>query len=664
MRKFSSRIAVAAALSVLRLMPAHAAALVDQVTLVADSAVAGNPMPAPHTFTVMTAGSYTVTLTDLGVPAVLSSLQLDVASSTASAVAFSAAGSRTVTLQPGTYTAQALAVAASGSYGGSFSVQVVPQGGGTALLSFEDAVGLPPAATPTGQSTLQTQFTIAQAGSYQLTLTDDVFPAPLSSLQLIAIPNGVANPMPVFLLTAAGPATSAMLDAGTYDLIVVAQANSSTPAGLYSVLISGGPGNATALATTQPVGQLTAATTIAVPRAETVSLLVTDLATPKTLASLQGAVAQGATVLTQFTNPGPTTVTAAAGNAQLLIWAQPDVSAGQGSYGVYAYDSASTLVDVAEPVLDATHVGYAFSTRLASAGGYQLNLNDFSLPQAFGALSAVVAQKAAILTTAGGAAGSASAATLSAQAGTVNIVVFPVLAASGDNALFGVSLVTQPAGAIEFQATQGVGASFSSQTVQIPSVGPYVADLVDLGFPASLASLSLIVTSGQSVASEVTGAGKGAFTVTTPGTYVLNVLAQVGSAVNYGSYGLDLAAGVAPAVTLTSSASSVSSGQSVTLTWNATNASSCTASAAPSDSAWSGTLATSGSQSSGALTAATTFSLSCVGDGVTTTATASVSISASSGSHGGGGGLTISTLLALFGALMLRRGFNGWRYRE
>jgi hypothetical protein len=75
-------------------------------------------------------------------------------------------------------------------------------------------------------------------------------------------------------------------------------------------------------------------------------------------------------------------------------------------------------------------------------------------------------------------------------------------------------------------------------------------------------------------------------------------------------------------------------------------------------------LATSGSQSSGALTAATTFSLSCVGDGVTTTASTSVSISSTSGGHGGGGGFTFSTLLALLGALMLRRGFNGWRYRE
>jgi hypothetical protein len=659
MRNSSSRIAIAAALSVLRLLPAHAAALVDQVTLVANSTVAANPVPAARKFSVATAGSYTVTLTDLGVPSALSSLQLEIASSTASAVSFSAAGSKTVTLQPGTYTAQALAVAGSGAYGGSFSVQVVPQGGGSALLSFEDAVGLPPAASPAGQSTLQTQFTISQAGSYQLTLTDDVFPAPLSSLQLIAIQSGVANPTPVFLLTAAGPASSATLDAGTYDLFVVAEANSSTPAGLYSVLISGGPANATVLATTQPVGQLTAATPIAVPRAESISLLVADLATPSALASLQGAVTQGATVLTQFSSPGPTTVSAAAGNAQLLIWAQPDAGTGQGSYGAYAYDSSSTLVDVAEPVVDSTHVGYAFSSRLATAGSYQLNLNDFSLPQAFGALSAVVAQRAAILTTAGGAAGSASTATLSPQAGTVNIVVLPVLAASGDNGLFGVSLATQSTGAIAFQATQGVGALFSSQTVQIPSAGPYVADLVDLGFPASLGSLSLIVTSGQSVVSEITGAGKGAFTVTTPGTYVLNVLAQVGSAADYGMYGLELAAGVAPTVTLTASASSVSSGQGVTLTWSSTNASSCTASATPAVSGWSGTLATSGSQTSGALTAATTFSLSCEGDGVTTTATASVSIGAASGSHGGGGGFTTSTLLALlvmtFGTLRRRQ---------
>src|SRR5581483_11312629 len=67
-----------------------------------------------------------------------------------------------------------------------------------------------------------------------------------------------------------------------------------------------------------------------------------------------------------------------------------------------------------------------------------------------------------------------------------------------------------------------------------------------------------------------------------------------------------------PTVSLTAASTAVSSGGSPTLTWSSTNASSCTASGG-----WSGSLATSGSKSTGSLTAATTFSLTCTGAGGT-----------------------------------------------
>ncbi len=65
-----------------------------------------------------------------------------------------------------------------------------------------------------------------------------------------------------------------------------------------------------------------------------------------------------------------------------------------------------------------------------------------------------------------------------------------------------------------------------------------------------------------------------------------------------------------PTATVTASPGSVASGGSSTLTWNSTNATSCTASGS-----WTGALATSGSVRLGPLTATTSYSLVCTGPG-------------------------------------------------
>lgn len=66
----------------------------------------------------------------------------------------------------------------------------------------------------------------------------------------------------------------------------------------------------------------------------------------------------------------------------------------------------------------------------------------------------------------------------------------------------------------------------------------------------------------------------------------------------------------APSASLSAAASAVASGSASILSWNSNNATSCTGSGG-----WSGTLAPSGSQSTGPLTTATTYSLTCVGPG-------------------------------------------------
>ncbi len=644
-------------LCLLGITAAGAAPLFDQVQLVADAAVAANPVPPAQSFTITQAGSYVVTLTDLQLPTALASLSLAIANPTAMAVTLSGAGSQTVTLATGTYTVQVLALAASGAIGGTFGVQLAPAAGGAVVWQYEDAVGAANPAPSTGQSVLSTKFSVAAAGTYNLSVTDFAFPAALSSLNLIVL-NDCGTVVgcvtaPVAPTPGVGPNYSAQLTltAGTYDLFVVAAADPATLQGLYGIQIVGGSPGTALYANTVSVGLLPAAIPIAVPASGTVSLQLADLAVPAALTSIDGIVTQGATVLQQLSGAGTGSFSAQTGTAQLYVLAQPNSSAGQGAYEVYATAGAQTLADIAQPVLASGQYGYAFPVTLSSAGNYQISVFDFQLPSTLASLTAVVAQGGVALTAA------KTTASLAAAAGPLTIIVFPVVPSATANGLFSVQLATQASGVDAFETTQGVGALFSSHTVTVATASSNDLTLSDLGFPASFGTLAVIATRGDSAVGEIFGAGKVTI-ATTPGTYVLNVLAQVGTGVDYGLYGLQLASTPpAPAVTLTASSNTVTSGKSVTLAWSSTGTSSCSASANPSSSLWAGALpATSGSENSGALTATTMFSISCTGtDGTAGTASVSVSVNpAASRSSGGGGGISLYSLGALLLALTWR----------
>jgi hypothetical protein len=193
-----------------------------------------------------------------------------------------------------------------------------------------------------------------------------------------------------------------------------------------------------------------------------------------------------------------------------------------------------------------------------------------------------------------------------------------------------------------------VGASFHSETVHVPAAGNYLLQLTDLAFPFKFGEVWLITTTGPSPVGQIVGTDKVLLPAAAAGDYVLNVLAQVGTGTDYGLYGLKLdVAPPAPAVTLKSSVSSVTTGGHAMLTWSAGNAASCTASGGPAGGPWSGTLATSGTLDSGTLNATTTFSLSCTGDGGMGQASVTVTVTAPASKGGGGafGAGAIATLL-------------------
>ena len=199
---------------------------------------------------------------------------------------------------------------------------------------------------------------------------------------------------------------------------------------------------------------------------------------------------------------------------------------------------------------------------------------------------------------------------------------------------------------------------------------------------ATLSAGSSAVTSGSATtltwsstnASSCTASGAWSGTLATSGSQSTGNLtaAQTYSLTCTGSGGTSSSASVtvnvtpissAPTATLTASANAVASGGSTTLNWSSTNATSCTASGA-----WSGTLATSGSQGTGTLTAAKTYSLSCTGAGGTSstvsatvniTPTATLSASPTTVASGGTSTLTWSSTNAT--ACTASNGWSGTR---
>jgi hypothetical protein len=164
------------------------------------------------------------------------------------------------------------------------------------------------------------------------------------------------------------------------------------------------------------------------------------------------------------------------------------------------------------------------------------------------------------------------------------------------------------------------------------------------------------------------GSGSGSLVVTSKTTGVVtyavncnNEVAQV--SVTYTAVPPNSGNAATPSVTLTSSASTDSAGESITLDWSAKNASACSASGGMPGDGWTGTLADSGSMAvTEANAGSVTYSITCTGAPPAAIASTTVVVvksqpATSSSSHGGGA-LDIWVLLILslpFGAKLLPR---------
>jgi hypothetical protein len=616
---------------------AGADVLLDETNLVGLPSVA---QPSEFSFTAATAQALTVTLTDFKAPAAFVSLQIAVTLDDA-VVGTPAAVNAT------THTATVAVPAAAGNYVlhvigtptivspntqgfGSFGVCVAPATNATSCIaadSYSGNIQTPATVSTTGTSTLTTNFTSTVAGTYTVYLTDDAFPVALQSGSLQA--GILLGATPVLVGIQAGTTQVPNVAANTsYELLVAAIANATVQAGLYGIKITD-PTGAVVFNRTLPVGTMPASTIVDNTLAQGLNLTLTDFAYPAALTSVGVAITEGSASLAQLTAPGSlSNFIAPAGSIE--IWQYAVAGAQPGVYSVGLSSSSASLYSLTKVVDPAATTGesFAFAVDLPSAGTYNLVTNDFQFPSSLQSISATVAQNGTVLPQTSG--------NFTAAAGYVVVVVKAVAPQSG-NGIFGVTVQTSGSSPqILLDQTQGVGGVFSTNTINLGTSGGYDVTLTDLAFPAQFQNLALVLSRGSQVLGKIYGGGT--FSASgTPGEYVVTFVATpnsqgAASTQNYGLYSIRMASSP-PSVVFTAASATVTTGQTVQLTWSSTNATSCTAGGS---SAWTGPESTSGTLAV-IVSATVTLTLTCTGNGGSAAQSVTVTATPVATKSGGGG---------------------------
>lgn len=663
-------------------LPAAAATLLETSEVLAANPEAAAQLPPSREFTLSEAGDYVVTLTDLGVPVALREAgDLSVAPMQ-SLQALITRGLETVAQveiesptdpnvqqppaklsfagTPGTYQVHVVGTIASGEGAGFFSINVAAAGGGDAVFDAADSIASASGPAP-GQAVLRATFTTTAAGTYRVRALDRKFPSALDRRDVLVLRTAPTT-TPV-LASSGQPFSTADVgsfnaSAGdTYELIVIATAGTDM-AGLYGVVVQGGPSDAVIYSNENPVGQLPPASTLTIPSAGTRALTIADLEFPEPLQAFSAAILQNGTFAGSVTGASSANLTLNAGPAQLFLFARPATVG-----ALSATLSQGTQIDYAEVhIADAspdptTPAIYSFTpSQAVSAGDYTLTVADLRFPASLPNVRAAVVQGATVVHETD----AAGSEPVTLEAGPVRVLVAatpPALSGTTPgNGVFSLSLTSKGSNVSVLESTQGVGGLFIAQPLNVPKSGRYDVSLKDFEFPARLRTSWLAITRGTNMVGQVIGTASIQNLQLEAGTHVLSFLGQTAENASYGTFGMKVAdATTPPVVTLTATPASVTNGQSTSLQWSATDATACTASGG-----WSGTKSVSGTQQTMALVANTTFDIECVGPGGRDVASVTVTVNASSRGGGGGGHMDPVFLLSL-GALLTVAGIRGRR---
>jgi hypothetical protein len=610
--------------------------------------IASQSAPVEQSFEIPRDGEYELTLTDFAFPAALDAVRLAVTRGDTLVTSLNAAeAGHRFTTTAGTHFVRVVGIPKSSFRSGSFGVEIKAVSGGAQVLQLANTLSLS-AETAQGRGVIAASFNAPAAGLYEVTLSDLQLPQSLQTLTLAITRPGSTE---LVTMNAAGVQTF-QLQAGDYQIFVIGQAQSGN-AGLLAATVRALASGANVFTQTLPIGEvsLVGSTTLS---AGSHTLTLSDFAFPVALAQSGAVIAHFGTVAARLTTPGNTLFTASTGEYAVFAYAAPAASSASGSYGLElrpqggaaVFSAAKAVGGAAGPV-----PSYVFPIDVATAGSYRVRLTDFEFPAPFAPLSLAASQSGALT----GTLSAPGSLDLNLTAGRVVLLVIAKPSATG-GALFGVDLTAASGGDALFETTQGVGSLFSVRKVFIATAGQYNVSLMDLAFPKRFLDLSAVVTRGADRAGSIFGGGTFSFAATS-GNYFVNFIAQgdlldatKSSDQRAGTYAMSVAAAPpAPTITLTANPSQVRSGEKVTLTWSTQNATSCTAS-----SGWSGSKSAQGSEQSAAITASTSFALTCTGPGGNSNQSVSVGITASAKS-GGGGAMEWVTILALLGVLYSRR---------
>lgn len=624
-------------------------------------ATSATGVPVEEPIDISIPGQYQVTLTDLGAQLVpsapLASVKMAVTSGSvqvgttlngAGVLQFAAATA-------GTYVVRVVGMPGIQAGSGPIGIEVGTPASPASLYNFSDTIALPGATLPNGEAIIDGTFTLAGAsGPYTVSLQDFHLPDALSVVTLILIQTGGTQPVAIL----PDPNTQAMqasvnLQSGTSYRLLAASLPGASGAGLMGATVTTGDGSVV-FGKAAPVGttQLAGSPALA-PGVHTASL--TDLGYPAALAQLAGVVTLSGVPVANLAPANPQTFTAVAGTYQVFVAAvAPTAAPGAGSYSVLLQPATgAAALNVARLVSSPSSAaeGFSFDTQVTTAGPYAAQLTNFAFPVSLTALRLAVVQNGAVLGTPLSAAGNIN---INPVAGPLTLLVL----AQADPTQGGVFDVNLAAGGATpvFDATQGVvgtNLSFLARKVTVDSSGKYALRLGDVGFPANFSNIAALVSQGGRTLGTIFGADQLVFSAT-PGDYFISLIAQPANVDHAGTYALSMQPAALPTVTLTPSASSVSPGGTVTLTWTSQNTTSCTASGG-----WSGTQPVSGSAPSKPLSATTVFTLTCDGPAGSAVQSATVTVNTPSGGGGGGGSVDVE-LLALLGvavcAMRRRRG--------
>ncbi len=666
---------------------AHAADPLPAETQLVAASTAGTTSPTqPVTFTINPAEDLVVTLTDLEIPAELTSAGVVVTQAGAivgsgQLAAPATNASVSMPAASGVYTLYVFGVPGASYSVGTFSVCVAPKASPSNCIlqsatgasqnanqspSFAGSITAQNSAKDPTVSTLSTPLSVTTAGSYTFNFADLSFPVALNTAPQVALFQGSTTIIPPGQTTpgiAAG--TSLTLSPGQYNLLSIAQADQTVKQGLYSITITGPNGTTLLPSTAVPVGLLTTPPTFSNLTAQNVTLTVADYGFPGSLASASALLTSGGTVVGQASAAGGAqTFPAPAGG--LTLWTYGSMGSTAGTYSADVSAGTTDLYTTAQgvgpsgttyayayvvpqPVITTTPSGtlvYTAGTPL-SAGSYTATAADLQFPSQLAGLSFAVAQNGLILQQ------STTAATLNFTATAGNAILLVSAQAptstTSPNGLFDVNVQTTGASAsLVFDQTQNVSSTpslFNQQTVTIADDARYNVTLTDLKIPEAFDSLALVVTHGSDVLGKVFGAGTFSFTGA-PGTYTLTFVASPASNEEFGLYGISVLY-APPTVTLSSNVATAVTGSSITLTWSSSNATSC------SGSGGSFTGGNTTGTATVTLSATTTYTLTCTGKGGSTSQSVTVTATAAP-SKSGGGAIDPAVLIVGSGLLIAR----------